>query len=63
MPYIDARICALRCVVPVQGRLIGRLLVNHSPWVATAPPYLSWANSVRKLAHQRESRASQRVRC
>ena len=27
---IDAHICALSCVVPVQGRLIGRLLVNQS---------------------------------
>ncbi len=28
---MGAQIDALRCAVPVQGGLIGRLLVNHSP--------------------------------
>src|SRR5258708_3412423 len=28
---MDAQICLLRCVVPVQARLIVRLLVKHSP--------------------------------
>jgi hypothetical protein len=28
---MDAQICLLCCVVPVQARLIVRLLVNHSP--------------------------------
>jgi len=28
---MDAQICLLCCVVPVQARLIVRLLMNHSP--------------------------------